>query len=241
MFNKFKKRIYKTNVFKHNLCTDNGIDVLFIVDVTSSMDLVLDDLKGALTPGSPNNYVDTIVSESLGDYRLSLIEFRDTYTTLVTQTSNLTTFETAINGLTASGGSGIRDAYQNVIIHVTDDPSVYFRTASSTAKYIILITDAPPWGESSPGVYSESEPYSPIPPNRRYMTELGTALYSESPIEVISVSVFNGSLTTSENEERNFALFDLSQATGGTDFIITDPTDASQGVTDRIKTLCDET
>lgn len=130
------------------------IDVVFVIDTTSSMDEAIDNVKAEV--GSLIGLVDDF---SGGDFQLGLVTFKDDITVWNDLAAgNQAAVEANILGLTASGGGNTPEASDealNTIIHGLDEddrpPGAQAGDFDGVwrpqaAKLIILITDAPPGG-----------------------------------------------------------------------------------------------
>lgn len=129
-------------------------DVVFSVDATGSMGGAIDNVKDGLI-----GITDQVLDISGGDYQLGLVSFFDNVVVNVDLApGNIDPIKTAVNGLSASGGSMWAEASDeslNTIINGLDaadrapgqqtgDFNGTFRSGAN--KVIILITDAPPGG-----------------------------------------------------------------------------------------------
>jgi uncharacterized repeat protein (TIGR01451 family) len=130
------------------------IDMVFVIDTTSSMDEAIDNVKAEV--GSLIGLVDDF---SGGDFQLGLVTFKDDVTVWNDLAAgNEAAVQANILALTAGGGGNTPEASDealNTVIHGLDaddrppgaqtgDFDGVWRPAA--AKLIILITDAPPGG-----------------------------------------------------------------------------------------------
>jgi uncharacterized protein YegL len=127
------------------------MDVVFVLDDSSSMQGSLDNIKADL-----NAILNDIQRASGNDYRLSLVTFRDDVTVRVSLADqNRDAIATQLNALMAEGGMRIPEASDealNTVINSlaasgrpqTGDFSPAFRDRAF--KIVILLTDAPPGG-----------------------------------------------------------------------------------------------
>jgi uncharacterized protein YegL len=127
------------------------MDVVFVLDDSSSMQGSLDNIKADL-----NAILNDIQRASGNDYRLSLVTFRDDVTVRVSLADqNRDVIATQLNALMAEGGMRIPEASDealNTVINSlaasgrpqTGDFSPAFRDRAF--KIVILLTDAPPGG-----------------------------------------------------------------------------------------------
>ena len=127
------------------------MDIAFVIDDTSSLQGSLDNIKAEL-----NTILNDIERASGGDYRLSLVTFKDDVTIRVSfDARNRAALEAQLSALVAEGGNRIPEASDealNTVINAlsasgrpqTGDFSPAFR--DNAFKIIILLTDAPPGG-----------------------------------------------------------------------------------------------
>ena len=114
-----------------------GIDVAFVLDITSSMSGVIADLKASI-----GDVVATITGIS-SNYQLALHTFRDeVYADVAFSIGNASEFTAALNAITVSGGAGIPEASD----YALTDSVAQTGWRSTARKIVILVTDAPPGG-----------------------------------------------------------------------------------------------
>jgi len=119
-------------------------DIVFVLDVTSSMQWAIDDLKNGI-----GKFADTLAKARI-NYRLGLVAFRDI--TVPNEkvevvefgngevfTTDSTSFREKVGTFRASGGGDIPESSLEAITAATKMP---FRP--SATKVLLLITDAPP-------------------------------------------------------------------------------------------------
>jgi hypothetical protein len=243
-----------------NPCED-GLDVCFIIDYTSSMGGVIETVKDGLS-----DVIAHIDTESNSDYRLSMITVDEKssatpnysscsqYTSLpsaqkfvqnfsntvyqiitawemfpTTSNNNSTTFTTAVDNLNGgvSGsscinlGSGLggpepMDTGLGLVINSTNFVN-NFRTAA--AKYIIMLTDAPPSGPDDQ--FTEAD-YNQV------LIYASTCVFRGIKVFVLGVGV-NSSVTV--NGTARYPWRELADQTGGTWDITYDTTDVEADIT----------
>ncbi|MCE9564091.1 MAG: VWA domain-containing protein [Planctomycetes bacterium] len=119
-------------------------DIVFVLDVTSSMQWAIDDLKNGI-----GKFADTLAKARI-DYRLGLVAFRDVtvkgekvevveFNTGDVFTADGTVFREKVGTFRASGGGDIPESSLEAITAASNMP---FR--KSATKVLLLITDAPP-------------------------------------------------------------------------------------------------
>ncbi|MFL5734148.1 MAG: alpha/beta fold hydrolase, partial [Chloroflexia bacterium] len=132
--------------------TCGPMDVAFVIDDTGSMGGALDNVVADIP-----DILDSIESASGGQYRLSLVTFKDNITVRVNfADTNRSAFESEVRTLFASGGSDTPEAsdeaLRTVINHLPQD---FFRPQfgsfdpafrSDATKIIVLVSDAVPGG-----------------------------------------------------------------------------------------------
>lgn len=130
------------------------IDVVFVIDTTSSMDEAIDNVKAEV--GSLINLVDDFSGD---DFQLGLVTFKDSLTVLNDlDAGNEAAVQANILALTAGGGGNTPEASDEALNTVingldADDRPPGAQTGdfdgiwrAGAVKLIILITDAPPGG-----------------------------------------------------------------------------------------------
>lgn len=141
---------------------DEGLDIVFILDATSSQSGAINGIKDAIS----SSIVPSIIAEFGSDYRLGLIAVKDRrgigqplFDILAPMAiANETPFLTAMNTIFASGGAGLPEP-SDLALKATLDNTVSIDFEGSpmggftigtfrenAAKAIILVTDAPPSG-----------------------------------------------------------------------------------------------
>lgn len=142
-----------------NFTEDSEADIVFVFDDTSSMSQEIAGAKNAI-----ENFVDAIVSDAGIDARFALISFDDQVQLDQNFTSDQTTIESAIGGLSASGGGDIREDDFDAVGVATRDKSAdtpsgamldTYRTGAQ--KVIIDITDAPAQVDNGVSDYTMSD------------------------------------------------------------------------------------
>ncbi len=119
-------------------------DIVFVLDVTSSMQWAIDDLKNGI-----GKFADTLAKARI-DYRLGLVAFRDItvpgekvevveFRPGEVFTSDGTVFREKVGAFRASGGGDIPESSLEAITAATKMP-----IRKSATKVLLLITDAPP-------------------------------------------------------------------------------------------------
>lgn len=139
-----------------------GLDIVFILDTTSSQGGALESIRSSIQTG----ILPAIVSNFGMDYRLGLVSVRDRriagqslFDILTPMTmTNESEFQTAIDGILASGGAGSAeptDEALKAVLNNTQEVDLNGDTVPSptigifrenSAKAIILCTDNPPSG-----------------------------------------------------------------------------------------------
>jgi hypothetical protein len=127
------------------------MDVAFVIDDTSSLQGSLDNIKAELT-----TILNDIERASGGDYRLSLVTFKDDVTVRVNfDDQNRAALEAQLSALMAEGGNRIPEASDEALNTVINALSASGRSQNGSFspafrdkafKIIILLTDAPPGG-----------------------------------------------------------------------------------------------
>jgi hypothetical protein len=118
-------------------------DIVFVLDVTSSMQWAIDDLKNGI-----GRFADTLAKARI-DYRLALVTFRDitvpgeridiiTFKDNDPFTAEGDDFREAAGKLRASGGGDIPESSLEALVEATKLP-----LRKSATKVFLLITDAP--------------------------------------------------------------------------------------------------
>ncbi len=128
------------------------MDVVFLVDDTSSMAAPISQMVGAAA-----NLVNAVVTTSGGDYQLGLVTFKDDV--LVVDDlgpANASTVQASLAGLAASGGGAVPEASDEALNtainslparpHQTGNFNGVWRASPAVKKMAFLITDAPPGG-----------------------------------------------------------------------------------------------
>lgn len=116
------------------------LDVAFLIDTTGSMIDEIDSLKSEIVV-----ILNQIEEKSMGDYRLSLITFKDVVTIEVMfSLGNRAEFEATLPSVIASGGIGVAEASDVAVQKSADGDAGAWRP--SGGKLMILMTDAPPGG-----------------------------------------------------------------------------------------------
>ena len=120
------------------------VDIVFVLDVTASMQWAIDDLKNGI-----GKFADTLSKNQL-DFRLGLVTFRDLSVEGETVdviefkqkevfTSNVGVFREKVGTLKASGGGDIPESSLEGVAAASKMP---YR--QGTTKILLLLTDAPP-------------------------------------------------------------------------------------------------
>jgi Mg-chelatase subunit ChlD len=141
-----------------------ALDLIFCIDVTSSMGDDINQVKAAAA-----SIVDTVASDN-EDYRVAIIAFRDwgddpVFEDYLFSTDKATIVEN-INSLTVSGGGDTPEAVYEALMRAIDSTSVggWRRDVN---KQVILMGDAPPHdpgrnGETAPAVAKAAEEADPV-------------------------------------------------------------------------------
>jgi hypothetical protein len=118
------------------------MDIAFAIDVTGSMGGALDSVKSELP-----QIITQAESASGGDLRLGLLTFEDDVNVLHELTSDISSVENSINGLTLGGGGNepeASDIAKDTAVNNLGSFNEPWR--SSAVKILVLITDVPPGG-----------------------------------------------------------------------------------------------
>ena len=118
------------------------MDIAFAIDITGSMGGALDNVKNELP-----EIITQAESASSGDLRLGLLTFDDNVNILHELTSDTSSVENSINGLTVGGGGAepeASDIAKDTAVNNLGSFDEPWR--SSAVKILVLITDAPPGG-----------------------------------------------------------------------------------------------
>jgi len=125
------------------LCSD--LDVVFCIDITSSMGAALGNIKTQIQ--QIVQWVQTTVVSPGGVVRYGVITFSDSvFVDLVMSPNNRTDFENVIAGLTLISGGGVPENSNGALKKAVQNGAGVWRASSTVAKRIVLITDAPPGG-----------------------------------------------------------------------------------------------
>ncbi|MFC4405378.1 VWA domain-containing protein [Haloarchaeobius iranensis] len=126
-----------------NFTEDSEADIVFVFDDTGSMGGEISGVQSAL-----GDFIDNLVTDAGIDARFALISFKDTVELDQDWTSDQTTIQNAVNGLSASGGNDSReDDFDGIGVATRDIAADSGGSLSSyrsgAQKVIIDITDAP--------------------------------------------------------------------------------------------------
>ncbi len=124
------------------------IELMFVIDVTGSMAGAINNIKTGLA--DILNLADDL---SCGNLRAGVVAFRDDVQVLQTLTPNMTDVISALNTISAYGGTGWAEASDQALHELSStaacltagdfDPSDW---TTECCKVAILVTDAPPAG-----------------------------------------------------------------------------------------------
>jgi len=122
------------------------LDVVFVVDDTGSMGGAIASVRSNL-----GNIIDTAMAVSGGDLKMGLVTFKDDVQVDCPLTANLAKVESAVMGLSASGGGDGPEASTEALQLVIDGMTSDFRCAAAAGsvgefrgeciKWIIFVTD----------------------------------------------------------------------------------------------------
>lgn len=120
------------------------MDLVFVIDVTGSMQPSIDNVKAELP-----NIVGAAYAASNGDLRLGLVTFRDNVHTEHNLTGTLAPVMASINALIANGGASLPEASDEALREVitmdalcTDGTEFTSPFRVGASKIIVLVTDA---------------------------------------------------------------------------------------------------
>jgi hypothetical protein len=188
----------------------HGADLAIVFDTTGSMSAAIDDAKAQATEIASNWLT------KFENGRVALVEFKDEGDPLVAQidaglSNDVTAFQNAVNGLTASGGGDYREAQLSGIMRALNG----LDWADGATKVTIVITDAP-GKDPEPGTGYTREQVSQraleIDPVAIYGVDVANLTEVSDFMQPMADATAGDVLTLANGQSLSDALFDVLDA-----------------------------